>query len=396
MNRHPCPSLHALLDSPISLRCTQEPAVRQTKRRRTRDASCQTLTYRELRDNENTTLSIQPKPVGGKIRNHKPNPPSGATHLVQPRQRQRHQQHHPHHHVMPMSRYGSMSNPPTSPLSSATTVSTASVYRVTEGGGIVHGAVVRGGGEGARKRPSGQRQARMAVGRGSGQDLGGILDAGVFPFREVHAGGASTATTMAARQQGGQSDGTLIDSFCNPGEGEEMLASSVDDGQGTLLCSPPPSQQRSPSQHQTRDRAKQELRTPTLSRHPRPDATSSQRASPRLGQVSVSWGQELSVEEEATEEEKIEPFTTVGVPVASPSFARGGKAPRTIQADRDVWSPDYQDMLEDYEKPGSRRSSGGGFAYEPLSEGPDYRKVDSSVQGCVIFFGKDEWSRQAQ
>lgn len=44
----PLPPSPALAVSPGH---KKEPAVRQTKRRRTRDAACQTLTYRELRDN---------------------------------------------------------------------------------------------------------------------------------------------------------------------------------------------------------------------------------------------------------------------------------------------------------------------------------------------------------
>lgn len=262
-----------------------------------------------------------------------------------------------------------MLNPPTSPLSSATTASTASVYRVTDGGGVVHGAIVRGGGEGGRKRPPAQRQARMA-GRGGGKGTGGRLEAGASPFREVpHAGEAPAATTTTGRQQGG-GDG---------GGGEVLFASPVD-GQGALLCSPPPSQQqRSPRQHQTHERTPQELAASPPALHHRPETTGHRRLSPRLGQVSVSWGQELRGEEAEAEEEeeRVEPFTAVGVPVVSiPSYTRGGRRPRTLQSDRDVWNAEYQDVAADYEKLGSRRSAGGGgFVYEPLSEGPDYRKV---------------------
>lgn len=355
--------------------------MRQTKRRRTRHVACQTLTYRELRDNDNTTLSTYPKLAGRKHRTQKPSTPRGAAvHPGQPRERSRdrdrqHQQHQQsnHHVMMPASRIGSMLNPPTSPLSSATTVSTASVYRVTHGGGIVHGAIVRGSREGARKRPPGQRQARVAAGRGGGKDREGMLDTGVFPSREEHAGEASSvATTTAA-------DGADNDSSGNGGGREGLFAPPVD-GQGTLLCSPPSSQQRSPSQHQARERKKQALMASPPSRHRRPETTGNQRASPRLGQVSVSWGQELTrEEEEAMEGQRIEPFTAVGVPGTSPSYSRGERAPRSLQSDRDVWSAEQQDVGGDNEKPGSRRNAGGSFIYEPLSEGPDYRKVHSSV-----------------
>lgn len=390
----------------FSSRAAQEPAVRQTKRRRTRDVACQTLTYRELRDSDNTTLSTHPNLGGGKHRTQKPSPPRGvaaaAVNSGQPRQRHRnrdrdqqqqhqHSHHHHHHHAMmtPASRGGSMLNPPTSPLSSATTVSTASLYRVTDGGGIVHGAIVRGSRDGARKRPPAQRQARAAAGRGRGGGKApeGTLDTGVvFPPGEEHAGEAPSAATAEAAADGAADNDPTGNNYGGGGEGS--LAPPVD-GQGTLLCSPPPSQQRSPSQRQACEREKRALRASPPSRHRRPGTTGDQRASPRLGQVSVSWGQELTreEEEEATGEgQRVEPFTAVGAPLASPSYTRGGEiraAPRTVQSsDRDVWSAEYQDVEGDYEKSGNRRNinaGGGGFVYEPLSEGPDYRKVNSSV-----------------
>lgn len=344
--------------------------MRQTKRRRTRDAACQTLTYRELRDNDNTTLSTHTKPAGGIHRNQKSNPPPAAVHLAQPRQRHRHQQSC--HHVTTASRCGSMFNPPTSPLSCATTVSTASVYRVTDGGGIVHGAIVRGGGEGARRRPPAPRRTGMAAGRGGYEGPGDVFDARAFASREVPEGEAPAATTTTVRQKGRQGDEGLNDSSTNSGEMKGSFV-SASGSQGNLVYSPP-SKESSPSQHQTHE-AKQGLRATPPSRHRQPEIIDNQRVSPQLGQVSVSWGQELTGEEkEATEEGQIEP-SAAGMPVASPSYKRGVRSPRVLQIDHNFSSAEYQDVLEEYEKPGRQRGAGGSFVYEPLSEGPDYRKV---------------------
>lgn len=336
---------------------SQEPSVRQTKRRRTRDASCQTLTYRELRDYAN----------GGKNPNR---PHRGVQQQPQPRQRHHHHLHHqqqqPHHHVAPATRFVSMFHLPGSPLSSAATSSTASVYRVTDGGGIVHGAVVRGGGTGGtgRKQRPAQRRARVISGGDADADGRGpeaaanVPDADMFSFRSAHAGGApAAATTTTARPQ--NSDWPL-------------------DGHGALLCSPPPSQQDGgmrdqPAQDQVnRDSAL----SPTDYQYGRPETTGKQRLSPPVAQVSVSWGQGPEREGATLEGESAEPFTAEGAPQTEiPSYTRGGRGPTAFEGDHEAG---YHDVLASFDGLGGGTcggGGGGGLVHEKLSKGPDYRKV---------------------
>ncbi|CAM9388321.1 unnamed protein product, partial [Ectocarpus sp. 13 AM-2016] len=200
-----------------------EPAVRQTKRRRTRDAACQTLTYRELRDHAKTTGSMHnTSTTGGKNCDNNLSPPPRAGHQVHQRQRQQQARHH----VVPASRYISMLDPPRSPVPSTTattTLSSSSVYRTTDRGGIVHGAIVRGGargadGQGMTPWPAQQRERLTGRVRGAGGDE---------PRHQ-----RDKAQKPSSSKNGVERGGSLA---------------RPTDGQGTLLCSPPSSfsQQRS-------------------------------------------------------------------------------------------------------------------------------------------------------
>eukprot|EP00752_Nemacystus_decipiens_P013317 g11795.t2 len=370
-----------------------EPSVRQTKRRRTRDAACQTLTYRELRDNANAISG--PQDVGWKNGGKNPARPHGEGaqryRQHQHQQQQQQQQQHSHLHVAPATRFVSMFHPPGSPLSSAATASTASVYRVTDGGGIVHGAIVRGGGGGrghstGRKQRQAHRQAMAIRGDGNGgwpRDTETVSGANEFPSQGGRAAqvAASAANTMTAR----------------PHNREWRL-----DDRCSLLCSPPPSQQDGAQDQRLPEKGGQDSAPPTAGhRYRRPETTDSQRLSPHVAQVSVSWGQGAQREGEAFEEEReVSPSTADHAPeVEVPSYTRGGRGPEAFQGDHNVG---YQEMVAGIEGQGSGSFGGGGLAYEPLSRGPDYRKgyarIDGRGSGYVVWIPRREqyWKQHQQ
>lgn len=299
-----------------------------------------------------------------------------------------------------------MFNPPGSPLSSSatTTASTASVYRVTNRGGIVHGAIVRGGGTGGTgriQRPA-QRQARITDGRGdddgnSGEpEAGGsATDAGVFPFRGVlHAGGAVEAAAVAV-------ESAATTTTARPRNRDLPL-----DRHGTLLCSPPQPSQRQDGGALALDQASkqggqgnnQDSAPPSPGRSPRvrPETTTShhQRLSPPVAQVTVSWRRGPEREEGDTcDEEEVSPSMAELVPeVEVPSYTPGGREPCVFQGDHVAG---YHDVTAaGFEGPRSGAYCGGGLGYEPLSKGPDYRKVCRRAEkGCSLYEGTVAVSR---
>ena len=364
--------------------------MRQTKRRRTRDAACQTLTYRELRDNANAVPCPQNNPAGWKNSYNSPNrPPHGGGAQWYRHQQRQHQQHQPHHHVAPATRFVSMFNPPPgSPLSSAATASTASVYRIIDGGGVVHGAIVRGGrggagsGTGARRKQRPPPQQSRIPSRGNGGNGGGPeapegapADADVFPPRGAHPGegGSSTVTTTTARPQ--NRDFSL-------------------DGHGALLCSPPPpspQQDGAQGRRTHEDQGGQDSAQPTAG-YPdrRPEITDSQRLSPNVAQVTVSWGGGAQGEGGGgvfQEEEDVSPSTAEHAPeMEVPSYTRGGRGPEAFRGDHET---EYQDLVAGLEGPASGAyGGGGGLVYEPPSKGPDYRKVRRNQRKTVSSKGQ--------
>ncbi len=259
-----------------------------------------------------------------------------------------------------------MFNPPGSPLSSAATASPASVYRTTDEGGIVHGAVVRGSRGGKRKQqPAAQRQARMPE-WGSGDVEGEESAAGstrtqeAFPSQAADAGGGGAGSSGTAATRRDHPD-------FPPESGGYGMPSS---GRRTPLESQQPASHRRGRRRQERAREKQDLAASGAGSVHRPETVDNQRVSPPLGQVSVSWGQAPEVDETAGER-AVTQFTACATPsVVVPSYTRGGRgAHDLLQGDLGGgWSAGN----EDFE---SRTSGGGGSGYEPLSKGPDYRKV---------------------
>ena len=355
--------------------------MRQTKRRRTRDTACQTLTYRELRDMASTaTLGKHSGSMRWKSGIAFPNPPEGGA--QQPRLRQRYSQQqqqqqrlqqeqqeqqeqhpeephqHPRRHEAPPS--FSMFNPPGSPLSSAATASPASVYRTTDEGGIVHGAIVRGSRGGQRKQqqrqPAAQRQqARPEAGVGA---AGSTATAATRP--QDHRGGPATrAVAPTTESRGG--DGVPFDGHRAPA--------------GSLPESRPEGRRRG-----GHNRKKQGLAGSATGSFHRPETVSDQRLSPPpLGQVSVSWGQEPETGEAAAAERGVAPpLTARDAPAAVvvPGYIGGGRGPHAFRGDRA--GGDWNAENEDSE---SRLCAAGGFGYEPLSKGPDYRKVGPRLRG---------------
>ncbi|CAM9197469.1 unnamed protein product [Hapterophycus canaliculatus] len=325
-------------------------AVRQTKRQRTRDAACQTLTYRQLRDGANTTASKRNNPTSCKHAKNNAQPPSEEAPQARPRQGQHNNE--TGFHVVPASRFISMLNPPSCPLSSATTASTASVYRVTDGGGLVHGAIVRGGtrgthGEG-RRRGIQQGQARMA-GRG--------------------------VPASIARQRGLRGNGPTF-FLATDGEESRGLFNLPLDGEGMMLCTPAPSsQQQAGPLHDHQQQPEQDLPAPAQSLLKRPGATGDRCLSPTLGQVAVSWGRETE-HETAEKMQGLGPSTTRDPVAIVPSCLRAGREPRSVRSDRDIWEARCYDLLSRDDGPEiSESADGESFAYQSLSKGPDYRKV---------------------
>ncbi|CAM9962775.1 unnamed protein product, partial [Ectocarpus sp. 8 AP-2014] len=329
-----------------------EPAVRQTKRRRTRDAACQTLTYRELRDHAKTTGSMHnTSTTGGKNCDNNLSPPPRAVHQVH--QRQRHQQ--ARHYVVPASRYVSMLNPPRSPVPSTTmttTLSASSVYRTTDGGGIVHGAIVRGGARGGdahgmRPWPAQQQKRLAGRGRGAGGDM----------LRHQR----DEAQNLSSSKNGVERGGSLA---------------RPTDGQGTLLFSPPSSFSQQRSLHSSPRRRKEtELDTSSAPSARLPETPGTQRASPPLGQVSVSWNQEQNQGVEGGEEETA-PFTVVPAPeMGVPKSSRSRRRPKSLPRNGGEWSTRNHTVVGEKGSGNRSHAGGGGFAYESLSKGPDYRKV---------------------
>ncbi|CAM9614464.1 unnamed protein product, partial [Ectocarpus sp. 12 AP-2014] len=329
-----------------------EPAVRQTKRRRTRDAACQTLTYRELRDHAKTTGSMHnTSTTDGKNCDNNLSPPPRAVHQVH--QRQRHQQ--ARHHVVPASRYISMLNPPRSPVPSTaatTALSASSVYRTTDGGGIVHGAIVRGGARGAdaqgmRPWPA-QQQERLA-----GGSRGAVGD----KLRHQRDEAQNPSPSKNGVERGGS------------------LARPID-GEGTLLCSPPSSFSQQCSLHSSPRRRKgMELNTSSAPSARLSETPGTQRASPPLGQVSVSWNQEQDQGVEGGEEGTA-PFTALPEPeMGVPKSSRSKRRPESLLRKGGGWSTRNHTVVGEKGSGSRSHARGGGFVHESLSKGPDYRKV---------------------
>eukprot|EP00903_Cladosiphon_okamuranus_P020041 g18408.t1 len=368
-----------------------EPSVRQTKRRRTRDAACQTLTYRELRDNVNAIpCSTQNHPAGWKNSGKDPIRPHGGAQQPQPRQRYHHHHNQHHHHVAPATRFVSLLNPPGSPLSSSATatVSTSSVYRVTNGGGIVHGAIVRGGcgtgGTGRTQHPA-QRQAKITGSGGDDRRNGGepetsgnATDAGVFPFRGVpHAGGApapapappfaASTTTARPRNRDLPPDGHggMLWSPSQPSRRQNA---------GALTLDHPPKRGGEGNNQELAPRS----RGGSPRRHPETSTSDNRRLSPPVAQVTVSWGRGPEREGGGIfdEEEGVAPEVEV------PSYTLEGREPDAFQRDREA---EYEEvMATEFEGPRVEACGGGGLAYEPLSKGPDYRKggLEQALDCC--------------
>lgn len=321
--------------------------MRQTKRRRTRDAACQTLTYRELWDHAKATGPMHNTgATGGKNCDNNLSPPPRAVHQVHPRQRQQ-----ARHHVVPASRYVSMLNPPSSPVPSTTTLSASSVYRTTDGGGIVHGAIVRGGtrgGDAQGIRPWPQQQQERLAGR--------VGDAGGDSLRHQRDEAQHPSSSKNGVERGG--------SLARP-----------TDRQGTL-CSPPPSLPQQISLHSSaRWQKETELDTSTASSARLTETPGTQRASPPLGQVSVSWNQEQEQGVKGVGEGAA-PFTAVReTEMGVPKNSRSGRRPESLPRKGGVWSTRSHTVVSEKGSGNRSHADGGGSLYEPLSKGPDYRKV---------------------
>lgn len=202
----------------------------------------------------------------------------------------------------------------------------------------------------------------MTGGRGGGGEghdsgagaTGSLSDAQAFPFRDTaHEGLASSETTTRTTARQNKRELPL-------------------DGHGTLLCSPP---LPSPQQQDQESRDSSTSTSPARSyRRSRPETSDDQRMSPPLAHVSVSWGQGPEEEEEVPiDEGGVSPSTAGRAPeIAVPSYTRGGREPEAFQGDLEA---EYRDVVADIEGLGGGASGGGGLAYEPLSKGPDYRKV---------------------
>lgn len=352
--------------------------MRQTKRQRTRDAACQTLTYRQLRDGANPTPASKrndPTSCKHSTNNVKPSPEEAQQ--ARPRQG-RQQPQESGFHVVPASRLVSMLNPANGPASSATTVSTASVYRVTDGGGIVHGAVVRGGTRSStdgdeRRRGLRQRQTNMAGREGGDGDFSdNVGGAEGFKSREAQTGGVSAST---APQGGRRGDGPTLHSPTEGKNGRELDALPPD-GAGMVLCTPVPSTQRQASllnDPQQRPAQERPAQAPSpLEQH---EAIGDRRLSPTLGQVAISWGRETE-NETAEAMRGSRPSAAKDPAAALSTCSRGGREPVSLRIDRGVWEVGCSDLMSSPQGGGKRGSAGSeGFAYEPLSKGPDYRKV---------------------
>lgn len=266
-----------------------------------------------------------------------------------------------------------MFNPPGSLLSSAATASPASVYRTTDEGGIVHGAVVRGSRGGFRKQqPAGQRQTLMPEGGGSdgegGEGAGGSARTQeAFPLQEPNAegGAGSTGTPVTRRDH----HGTGIHPDFPPESGGRGMPF---DGRRTPLGPQQPASRQRGRRRQEHARKKQDMAVSGAGSIHRPETGDNQRISPPLVQVSVSWGQEPEVHKTAGER-RMTQLTACATPVV-PNYTRGGTgAHALLQGDP---GGSWNAGNEDFE---GRTGAGGGFGYEPLSKGPDYRKVGLEV-----------------
>lgn len=295
--------------------------------------------------------------TGGKNCDNNLSPPPRAVHQVH--QRQRHQQ--ARHHVVPASRYVSMLNPPRSAVPSTTmttTLSASSVYRTTDGGGIVHGAIVRGGArggdaQGMRPWPAQQQERLAGRGRGAGGDK----------LRHQRDEAQNPSSSKDGVERGG--------SLARP-----------TDGQGTLLCSPPSSFSQQRSLHSSPRRRKEtELDTSSAPSARLSETPGTQRASPSLGQVSVSWNQEQDQGVEGGEEGTA-PFTAVREPeVGVPKSLRSRRRPESLPRNGGVWSTRNHTVVGEKGSGNRSHAGGGGFVYESLSKGPDYRKVKCRLFG---------------
>ncbi|CAM9499246.1 unnamed protein product [Scytosiphon promiscuus] len=327
-----------------------ESAVRKTKRQRTRDAACQTLTYRQLRDGANTTASKRNTPTTScKHAGDVGQPTPSEAQQLRPRQEQQHQD--TRFHVVPASRFVSMLNPPSCLMSSDSSVSTASVYRVTDGGGIVHGAIVRGG----THRADGQMRRGLRQ-RGDGM------------------AGRVAADGDAINYQGPTVDGSDSHSATDGDEGRRSFTPPPKGGD-TVLCTPSKSsqrQRRSPLHDQHRQQH-QELAAAAQPSDHRPEATGGRRLSPTLGQVGVSWGRDTGHVEAETMQGNGSPEPE---DPAVLSCSRGGIGARSLQNERDALETGYYGLLSNNDSAEQGGSAGSkGFTYESLSKGPDYRKV---------------------
>lgn len=352
----------------------QESAVRRTKRQRTRDAACQTLTYRQLRDGENTVVPKRNHPVRCKHANNTAQPTPEEPQKARARQGHEHQE--TRFHVVPASRFVSMLNPPSCSMSSTTTLSTASVYRVTDGGGVVHGAIVRGGTRSTdveeRRRVPRQRQDRVAGrGGGNGDVNDNVVRAKHLESRLTHALGVPASTR---RQQGRRVDGPKFNLSADDEAGTGLFA-SLANGEGMVICTPALSSQQHNIPLQDHHQLPQQgLSAPAQSPIQQPGAIGDRSMSPTLGQVAISWGREAG-NETAGKMQGNEPSMGGDSAAAVPSFSRGGRGPRPLRSDRDTLEAGCYDMSSN----GGAGQDGGtgseGFAYESLSKGPDYRKV---------------------
>lgn len=302
--------------------------MRQTKRRRTREAASQTLTYRELRDHATAASISSTRWKGDSLS-------SALTHI----QTQT--------HAALADRWRSTPAPNSS--FSLATASGASVYRVTDGGGIVHGAVVRGGGYQHRKdgrQPPVPQHGRIGR-RGAGEGNKSSFKADV----------------RALAKASGANDKIFED-------GAEIRLPSGQDGGAPSL----PQQQR-----------RQSLVASPL-RKPETIDTSNRdhRLSPPVVHVSVSWG---DVEDQAAATKKI-----------NASQRRTDNAKEPAEFEHEVWNAEYGGRGQSEgrwygadggtEFGGSLSGSGNGgergrYTCNPLSKGPDYRKVPYDTANSI-------------
>ena len=321
--------------------------MRKTKRRRTRDAACQTLTYRELLDDATTSSNRSKTRKNG-------NPTRNDTHAQG---------------EVRVSRW-SPAVDPGSPSSLATTLTAASAFQIASEGGSVHGAVIQGGRGGSsrqRRPPQQRRQGGIDSGSSGGSGSGGRLERKAD--RHAHARRAATARLSHQTRS------------------EEYHANAAsawprarEDGD-PHLGQQQKQQQRLNNRHDPRP--KDQLEMPWNSPPSRSESAGSarHRLSPPIGHVAVSWGED----DDDTREEPTRMRRKVAeggdapagrglggleheswnVGEGCPGYPRGG----LHVGDDEPWANGGQS--------GSGTGGGGGrgYTYTPLSKGPDYRKV---------------------